>query len=139
MQCIRTTNDAVLPTKAGREEIGYDLTLTRIHSRLDEHTIMYDTDVIVKPPSGFYVEVVPRSSIVKTGWFMANSIGIIDPTYRDTIKVVLKRVDLAYPEIALPKKLCQLVLRQVPPQDVAVEEVDSLDTTYRDGGFGSTD
>lgn len=139
LQVLRTTTDAVLPTKAGPDEIGYDLTLTRIHKRLDEYTIMYDTDIIVKPPEGFYVEVVPRSSMVKTGWFLANSVGIIDPTYRDTIKVVLKRVDASHPEVELPKKICQLILREVPHRHVEVEEVVSLDTTSRQGGFGSTD
>lgn len=139
LQIVRTTKDAVLPTKAGPDEIGYDLTLTRIHRRLDDYTIMYDTDIIVKPPNGFYVEVVPRSSIVKTGWFMANSIGIIDPTYRDTIKVVLKRVDLTSPEIELPRKLCQLILRNIDAQNVSIEEVETLDQTTRHGGFGSTD
>jgi len=136
--CVVKSEDAVVPKKAGPNEVGYDLTLTKVSKRLDKNTIMYDTDIIVKPPNGYYFEIVPRSSIVKTGWWLANSVGIIDPTYRDTLKVVLKRVDETTPEIELPKRLCQLVLREMG-ETFECQVVDSLDTTERIGGFGSTD
>lgn len=139
MECVLTWPDAVLPAKAGPQEVGYDLTLVRVHERLDDDTIMYDTGVIAKPPEGYYLEVVPRSSIVKSGWIMANSVGIIDPTYRDTIKVVLKRVRSDTPEIELPKRLCQLLLRRMEGAGVVIRGVDALDHTTRTGGFGSTD
>ena len=149
MQCVKTSDLAVIPFRAGPNEIGFDLTLVRKTKELDEYTIMYDTDIIIKPPDGFYTEIVPRSSIVKTGWFQANSIGIIDPTYRDTLKVVLKRVDKNTPEITLPCRLCQLILRPVY-RIVKVDKesgqhsneiivVDKLEETERKGGFGSTD
>jgi dUTP pyrophosphatase len=149
MLCLKKSKDAVTPERAGPNEIGFDLTLIRKVKEIDDFTIMYDTDIVIKPPDGFYVEIVPRSSIVKSGWFMANGIGIIDPTYRDTLKVVLKRVDKLQPEVPLPSRLCQLILRPVY-RIVKVDEktkirseelmiVDSLDETERKGGFGSTD
>lgn len=138
MFCVKKSNQAVVPTKAGPNEIGYDLTLTRISKYIDDYTIMYDTDIIIKPPNGYYTEIVPRSSIIKSGWFLANSVGIIDPTYRDTLKVVLKKVDPQQKEITLPCRLCQLIFREIPrlPDFTIVSE---LDETERQGGFGSTD
>jgi dUTP pyrophosphatase len=149
MLCLKKSKDAVVPERAGPNEIGFDLTLIRKVKDIDDYTIMYDTDIVIKPPDGFYVEIVPRSSIVKSGWFMANSIGIIDPTYRDTLKVVLKRMDKTQKEVELPSRLCQLILRPVyrivkvdEKTKVRSEEiivVDTLDETERKGGFGSTD
>jgi len=98
---------------------------------------MYDTGIIIKPPDGYYTEIVPRSSIVKSGWILANSVGIIDPTYRDTLKVVLKRVDKEQPEIPLPNRICQLILKPFV-ESFSVIETDSLEETERKGGFGST-
>lgn len=138
IQCIRTSEKAVLPKKAGINEVGYDLTIIEKVKDIDPYTIMYDTGIIIKPPDGYYIEIVPRSSIVKSGWVLANSIGIIDPTYRDTLRVVLKRVDHSQHEIELPSKICQLVLRKMTTY-FDVKEVIHLDTTERTGGFGSTD
>ena len=140
LQCIKTTALAVLPSKAGPNEVGYDMTLVRIHSRIDEDTIMYDTDIITKPPLGYYSEIVPRSSIVKTGWILANSVGVIDPTYRGTIKVVLKRTRPGTKELELPCKIVQLILRKLAPNyEVSDRGSFKFEETERKGGFGSTD
>lgn len=129
--------DAVPPFKAGANEVGYDITLIEKVKEIDSYTIMYDTGIIVKPPDGYYLEIVPRSSIIKSGWMLANSVGIIDPTYRDTLKVVLKRVQRSQPEVVLPNRLCQLIIRPIL-NDFQVVEVKTLDVTERTGGFGST-
>jgi dUTP pyrophosphatase len=137
MNCKKLSKDAILPFKSGPNEIGYDLTLIRKIKDIDEYTIMYDTDICIQPPDGYYTEIIPRSSIIKTGWFLANSIGIIDPTYRDSLKIVLKRVDPYQKEIVLPNRLCQLVVRPIYNQ-FEVYDVNELSETYRKGGFGST-
>jgi deoxyuridine 5'-triphosphate nucleotidohydrolase len=138
-QCCRKHPDAVLPTKAGKDEVGYDLTLISVHKNIDRDTVMFDTGLVVKPPPHYYIEIVPRSSIIKKGWMLANSIGVIDPTYRDTLKVVLKRVHDQTPDIELPSKLCQLIVRRIYLPNSSFIEVESLDETERKGGFGSTD
>ena len=135
--CVRRCELAVLPKKAGENEVGYDLTIIKKVKEIDPYTIMYDTGIIVKPPQNHYIEIIARSSIVKSGWILANSVGVIDPTYRDTLKVVLKRVDLSQPEVELPSKICQLVLRKME-SNIPVKEVYELDETERTGGFGST-
>ena len=93
--------------------------------------VMYDTGITVKPPPGYYAEIVARSSIVKHNTMLANGIGIVDPTYRGTLKICLTR------PVACPFSLCQLVLKPMPP-DVPITKVEHLEATYRTGGFGST-
>lgn len=138
-QCCRKDPDAVLPVKAGKDEVGYDLTLISVHKYIDDDTVMFDTGLVVKPPPNYYLEILPRSSIVKKGWILANSVGVIDPTYRDTLKVVLKRIHHETPDITLPSKLCQLIVRRIHLPNTPFIEVESLDETERKGGFGSTD
>lgn len=134
---MRGHPDAVIPEKMGPREVGYDLTIISVHQRIDADTIMFDTGILTQPPDGYYFEIIPRSSIYKTGWVMANSVGVIDPTYRDTLKIVLTRPKHDSPEIALPSRIAQLVLRQYYP-DIETRVVNTLTETYRTGGFGST-
>ena len=142
----KTREDAVTPAKAHPSDVGYDLTALEIVSSLSAHILrdrastiychFYDTGIAVKPPDGYYFEVAPRSSICKTGRWLANSVGIIDPSYRGSIKLALYSND---PEpLQTPFRLCQLILR--PALYPEFHEVEELDETERgSGGFGSTD
>ena len=134
----RESDDAVTPTKAGENEVGFDLTLIKECKKLGENTTMYDTGICVEPSVGYYTEIVPRSSISKLGYVMANSIGIIDPTYRGSLRVCLTKVDSSKPDLTLPVKIAQLIIR--PMVHARMIEVNKLSDTERgDGGFGSSD
>jgi dUTP pyrophosphatase len=56
--------------------------------------IEYDTNVTVAPESEsqYYSLVYPRSSISKYNLQLANSVGVVDSGYRDTIKVRFRYV-----------------------------------------------
>ena len=139
--------DAVTPEKAYPEDIGFDIVAIKKHKVIlngakNENeigvVIMYDTGISVTPPKGFYTEIVPRSSISKTGWILANSIGIVDPTYNGNLYIALMRVSENSPEVKLPFCKCQLILRQF--YNCRMKEVNSLEKSERGGGgFGSTD
>ena len=142
----KTREDAVIPTKAHESDIGYDLTLVAFEKELinvftdsgmDPRVLMYDTGIAVMPEKGYYVEIAPRSSISKTGYILANGIGIIDPDYRGSLKVALIKVDKYAPTLPLPFKGFQLIVRKA--EESSIQQVDELDETVRgDGGFGST-
>lgn len=133
--------DAIIPTKAYPSDTGYDLTLIRVSKDMsisgsEQAIVMFDTGIAVCPPDGYYTEVVPRSSISKTGYMLANSVGIIDASYRGSIKVVLTG-NQTLKSLELPYKGFQLILRKLEEAEVVV--VDDLDDTVRgEGGFGST-
>jgi len=132
----RHSDIAVPPTKANPYATGYDLYIVRVTKVIDDNTIMYDTDISVQPPEGYYTEVVPRSSIINTGWMLANSVGIIDEDYRGTIKVVLRRLEGAK-YLELPLRIAQLIPRR--RETIQMIESDTLTETERgEGGFGST-
>lgn len=135
---VRNRNDAVIPTKAHPSDTGFDLTAVKVHKELDNGVILYDTGISVCPPNGYYTEIVPRSSISKTGWMLANNIGIIDSSYTGNLLIALVPTSSRSQPLELPFCKCQLILRKLEYAEMV--EVSSLDETERgDGGFGSTD
>ena len=96
--------------------------------------------------SGYYL--YPRSSIVKTPFRLANSVGIIDSGYRGEIMAVVDNIDFANNDM----KVC--IQRYMPPMTRMfqicsptlepfmvriVENEEQLGVTARgSGGFGST-
>ena len=140
VQIKLTLDDAVIPFKTCPSDVGYDLTLVRKVKDVRPNVILYDTGLQIKPPEGYYTEIVPRSSIIKTGWVLANSVGIIDRDYRGNLMVAVARVDPQAPEFELPHRGFQLILRK---QETALFQVlkgdEDWEATVRgDGGFGST-
>lgn len=81
------------PAKCRGTDIGYDIWITKVHKRLTQRTTLYRTGVHIEPSAQFYVCLVPRSSISKTGYMISNSMGIIDQLYQGEILVSLTRID----------------------------------------------
>ncbi len=132
--------NAMIPSRAGDDEVGFDLTIIEKVKDISSNTSMYDSHISVQPPSGFYFEIVPRSSISKLGYILTNSIGIIDPSYRGTLKVVLTKINDNVPDLELPNKRFQLIPRPFISNNFKINVTTSLNDTSRgDGGFGSTD
>jgi deoxyuridine 5'-triphosphate nucleotidohydrolase len=131
--------DAVIPSKTRASDVGYDLTIIEKVKDFSPKIAMYDTGIIVSPQFGFYTKIVPRSSIIKSGYMLTNSMGIIDGTYRGTLKICLTKIDDTIPDLTLPFKCCQLILE--PHYHYSLNEVnlDKISSTSRStGGFGST-
>jgi dUTP pyrophosphatase len=137
IQFVKTHPNAVIPNKAHPSDSGWDLTVISLEKTMDEGNVeLYNTHIKVKPPAGFYFEVVPRSSISKTGYALANSVGVIDASYRGDVFIALRKLR---PDVTLelPCRIAQLVLR--PLIHFESEVVEALDDTVRgSGGFGSS-
>jgi dUTP pyrophosphatase len=127
---------ALPPFKKRISDSGFDLYLIKL-LKVEGNVYFFDTGVRVSPPPGYYFDLVPRSSIYKSGFILANSVGIIDMTYRGTIKVPLIKVNQEKELPELPWRAVQLIPRRFFPLEA--EEVESLEKTLRgEGGFGST-
>jgi dUTP pyrophosphatase len=131
----RLVKEARLPGKERVSDSGYDLTLLYESQRMG-NVVLYGTGIVVEPPSGWYLDLVPRSSIIKRGYIVANSIGVIDRSYRGEILVPLIKVDPKAPDLELPARVAQLIPRPIVHFEI-VEE--SVAASHRgEGGFGST-
>jgi deoxyuridine 5'-triphosphate nucleotidohydrolase len=130
--------DAVAPKKARFSDVGWDLTLIKKNKDLTKNTSLYDTGISVSPPPGYYLQICPRSSLSKSGYILANSVGIIDPSYTGNILVALTKTDESKEDITFPFIAVQMILKPVYYSEL--EEVSQLSETERGhGGFGSTD
>lgn len=135
---VKSSPEAIIPTKAHPSDIGYDLTAISVYNRVDNNVTLYDTGIKVVPPEGYYTEILPRSSLSKTGHMLANSVGIIDPSYRGNLLIAVRKVDNGYPDLQVPFCRFQLILRKA--EYFTMDEVETLNKTDRgDGGFGSSD
>lgn len=128
--------DAIVPHKQRVSDSGYDLTLLDAKKHVGQ-VVLFGTGIMAEPPQGWYFDVVARSSIIKTGYMLANNVGVIDRGYRGEILVPLLKVDPSAPDIELPARVAQLIPR--PVAHFPVEVVPSLSATHRgEGGFGSS-
>lgn len=134
----RASPDAVLPSKNKASDVGYDLTVIKKTTHFNDITALYDTGLKVMVAPGMYAEVVPRSSLSKSGYMLANSIGIIDPSYTGNIMVALTKVNPDAPDLELPFRCCQLIFRRQEHVDVIEKDQPFDSTTRNEGGFGST-
>lgn len=82
--------------------------------------------------------LAPRSSIYKTGHMMANSMGVVDRTYRGILKAPVVALGTGKPGFLVGDRHFQIVAPDMGwISEVAV--VDYLPTSVRgEGGFGST-
>lgn len=133
---VKTIPGAYTPKKATDTDSGWDLYLI---SKIKEENgvTFYDTGIAVQSPPGFYLQLVGRSSISKSGYMLANNIGIIDNGYRGNIIVALVKINPNAGDIVLPARLVQII--PTPIVNSNFVEVNSLDSTDRgQGGFGSS-
>jgi deoxyuridine 5'-triphosphate nucleotidohydrolase len=136
----KTDPNAIIPSKGHESDVGYDLTIIKEYKQLTPSTILYDTGIKLNVDYGYYIEIVPRSSLSKSGYMLSNSIGIIEKSYSGNLLVSLTKIDKEMPELVLPFKCCQLLFKpQISLNILEMNNTDSLENTSRNnGGFGST-
>lgn len=137
---FKTDENAVVPFKTNASDVGYDLTIIKKVKDFNSKTCLYDTCIKIQVDFGYYAEIVPRSSLSKSGYMLANSIGIIDNSYRGNLMIALTKIADDAPELELPFKCCQLIIRkQVYTSLNEVKDEEEFNNTKRgEGGFGST-
>ena len=138
---VKTDKHAILPSKERSSDVGYDLTIIKKYKNISTKTILYDTGIAITPEFGYYTKIVPRSSLIKSGYILTNSIGIIDGSYKGNLLICLTKIDDELPELKLPFRCCQLIIdRSIHYIMEKVNTIEDLGNSSRgNGGFGSTD
>jgi len=129
------TPNAFPPCKTRASDSGFDLHLIDVKKTYGSVTL-YGTGVSVTAPTGFYFDLVPRSSMIKTGYMLANSVGIIDQGYTGEIMVALIKTDPDAAPLTLPVRLVQLIPRHWYGLRPVLNKMTESDRG--EGGFGST-
>lgn len=128
------STNAKKPVRTSDEAAGYDMYAADIVET--EDTIVYKTDVAIELPEGYAGFLMPRSSVVKTGMHLGNSVGLLDSDFRGNISFVFYKRQNCTP-YAIGDRVGQLVVIKLP--NVVLEESEDLSETERGiNGFGSS-
>lgn len=122
------------PFKADSGAAGFDLTAMEVTNSNGIVTIK--TGIATEIPVGYAGFLFPRSSIYKTGLSLANSVGVIDSSYRGEIMCKFRCLD-DNNIYKVGDRCCQLVIMPVP-DIILCEQSELSDTTRGSGGFGSS-
>ena len=132
----RVLPNAVLPVYAHGSDACFDLTAAAVETTTD--FVYIDTGLAFAIPDGYVGLVFARSSVTKTALTLANSVGVIDASYRGTVQLRFRFANQShFPIYNVGDRCGQMLI--IPRPVVEFDVVDVLDTTARgDGGFGST-
>jgi len=130
------THDAArTPTRATDGSAGYDLySCERVVLRPRERGVVH-TGVRLAIPKGWCGQIWPRSGMaVRSGIDVLA--GLVDSDFRGDVGVVLVNHGSDNWECRAGDRIAQIVL--VPHLEDSMVRVESLDSTGRSGGYGST-
>lgn len=162
----KLNENAVIPQYAKPGDAGMDVTAVSVN--VTDKYIEYGTGLAFEVPEGYCMLILPRSSVSKYDLTLANSIGLLDSSYRGELKLRFKRnyrienepceetdgkwttTSIVNPGDAykyqwdacdwygIGDKVGQIMI--VPYPQIEFNEVEELSETQRgSGGFGSTD
>lgn len=124
------------PTRADPGSAGYDLYVSDVKA-LGEGLVEYDTGVAFEIPEGYVGLLFPRSSIRMMGQVFCNAVGVLDSSYRGSVKISTIRTSDTY-EFYVPGERCgQIII--VPFPEIKYVVAKRLSETSRGtGGHGSS-
>ena len=128
-----------LPTKGSLHAACFDVYAHSVKVQRP-NTMIVGLGFSTEIPVGYKGIIVPRSSLSKTDWMLANSIGVIDADYRGEWMMVFKCLgEMIWQPLpfGVGDRCGQLYFEQITPFEI--EETEELSDTERgEGGFGST-
>lgn len=156
IRVTKTHPEAEKPFKEIDTDVAWDVTIVnRCDSRAEDiaqEVNTFSTGLVIDPPTGKYLEVIPHPTLYKAGYMFANSPIIINPgNEEELILPLFKYKDTE--DIELPFRAAQIVLHSAlytviydgsaapqgkasKPSRVAEEEVDFIKTTQTKRGAG---
>ncbi|WIF29969.1 dUTPase [Orf virus] len=136
LQVVRLSQNATIPARGSSGAAGLDLCSAQDCVIPPHCSRVVFTDLLIKPPSGCYGRIAPRSGLA-VKHFIDVGAGVIDEDYRGNVGVVLFNFGNSDFEVKKGDRIAQLICERISCP--VVQEVNCLDNTDRgDSGFGST-
>ena len=129
---------AVLPKYSKPGDAGMDLTAISVEDT--SKYIEYDTKLVFEIPEGYVGLLFPRSSISKRDLILANSVGVVDSSYRGPVKFRFKKTEdnfMLCDRYKAMERVGQIMIIPYPKIEI-VESEELSDTERGAGGFGHT-
>jgi len=133
----KLSDDAIIPTKAKKDDVGYDLYSVDDTLIQSGEIKLIKTDIAIELPYNTEAQIRSRSGMGKKGIIVANQPGTIDTGYRGMCGVLLYNTTKAYYHVRKGDKIAQMLITVKLPYDFVLTE--KLSETERgDKGFNST-
>ena len=128
---------AILPHKAHATDAGFDLAIPA-EATLEPHAqLMLDLEFALEIPSGWYGQVLGRSSVFRRG--ISVHPGVIDADYRGNVRLLIRNDQPVAQCLERGERLAQLMFLPVPAVTLTEAPFEALSDTARGaGGIGST-
>jgi dUTP pyrophosphatase len=129
---------AVIPEYSKPGDAGMDLTAISVEDT--SKYIEYDTKLVFEIPEGYVGLLFPRSSISKRDLILANSVGVVDSSYRGSIKFRFKKTEdnvMFCDRYKAMERVGQIMIISYPKIEI-VESEELSDTERGSKGFGHT-
>lgn len=134
---IKNSHGAEIPRKATDGSAGYDIYSAETVTIPAMARRAVSTGIYMSIPRGYEGQVRSRSGLcLSNGIVVLNSPGTIDSDYRGEVKVILYNSGDSEFTVETGMRIAQIVFAKVAECNIVV--VDDLESTARQGGFGST-
>lgn len=133
-----THPDATVPEYKTNGAVGFDLSVIEEKTIQPGETVFLQTGLVICVPDGHVLIIASRSSNVKKGIMLANSIGVIDQDYcgpDDAIHLAIRNFGTEPYTVEKGERIAQGLL--LPVTIATFNEIQSLSAPSR-GGYGST-
>jgi len=127
----------ILPCKAHPTDAGFDLAIPMYQSLEPHEQVMIDLEFVIEIPTGWYGQVLGRSSIFQRG--ISVHPGVIDADYRGSVRLLVRNERPVPQTFQRGDRLAQLMFLPVPRLTLVSVAFEALSKTARgQGGLGST-
>lgn len=136
VKCL--TNPDLMPKKAHPTDAAFDIRADSAGIVPAHGSAIFHTGLAVEIPDGYWMAIFARSGLAcKWGIRLANSVAVIDSSYRDEILIALRNDNDEDFGVCFGDRIAQAMI--LPVLETELRQVDELDTNNdRGGGLGST-
>jgi|APGre2960657373_1045057.scaffolds.fasta_scaffold07482_2 dUTP pyrophosphatase len=134
-----THPDARAPYRARSNDAGFDLFAVESQRVESGKQCIVETGIAIQIPDDCYARVAPRSGLAAR-YSIATLAGVVDASYRDSIKVILFNHGPVDHYILKGDRIAQIIFERIyAPPELQIVTRDELNDTSRGlNGFGSS-
>jgi len=150
---IKKKENNKYPKMATDKAAAFDVFCTEVEKIAENKYICY-TNLNMKPPTGYKICLIPRSSLSNTNWILGNHFGIGEEDYTNEYQFRFTGLPininlmnwfknknmLVYEKFPFKEgdRIGQIFLSKVIPTEIEIVDKLPITKSNRKGGFGST-
>jgi hypothetical protein len=107
------------PFKECASNIGYTISIIKLHKIISNKIRIYDTGLQIIPQYGYYYKLEPKSILSTHGYILGTSIDS-EQKKDKTLLITLIKIDDDLPDIQLPYNCCILLMKELKHYEIMI-------------------